>query len=158
MRRTPRVIAELIYPFINMKTLYLTLISALLYLPFANADASSKVAFTDTKKGASNKTTCTRNGKTIYEYILIKRGKKENYSLYRFFWNGKLAATVLTVGREPAIQQVADLPVSFTIYLDHALNLSLVTIERPDGKVIDGFFRKKDRLFPADTDQLSSLP
>jgi hypothetical protein len=120
--------------------------------------ADPEIEFLESPHGAGTQMECKRNGVVIYKHIEMPTPKSRT-SLWIFYWDGKRAVTVLTVGNEPAVQQYSGLPVSFTVHLTSAGQPSFVSIERPDGTVIDGLLCKSNgRLTPVPTAELPTSP
>lgn len=120
------------------------------------------VDFEESRHGAGTKLVCKRAGEVIYRYIDMPTPKSHG-SLWTFYWQGKVAATVLTVGDVASVRQTAELPVCFAITMSHGGRVDVVSVERPDGTVIDGLLRRGDgRLTPVPTSELpprdNSLP
>jgi hypothetical protein len=112
------------------------------------------VEFEESRHGAGTELVCKRAGEVIYRQI-GKPTPKSSASLWTFYWQGKAAATVLTVGDVSSVRQSAELPVSFAITFSHGGRIDVVSVERPDGTVVDGLLRQADgRLTPVPTSEL----
>ncbi len=120
--------------------------------------AEPEIEFLDSPHGARTQVICKRNGVVIYKQIEMPT-PKSHASFYTFYWEDKPAVTVLTVGNEASVRQYSGLPVSFTVHLTGTGQPSIVSIERPDGTVIDGLLRKSNgRLTPVPTAELPTPP
>jgi hypothetical protein len=112
------------------------------------------IQFLESPHGAGTQVECKRNGAVIYKHIEMPTSKS-HLSLWIFYWDGKDAVRVLTLGSETSIQQYSGLPVSFTVHVTSAGEPNFVSIERADGTVIDGLLLKPNgRLTPVPTSEL----
>jgi len=139
----------------NMKIHLLAIVLTILSGTAAQAESNPAIAFSEIKNEKGNKVTitCTRDGTIIYTKIVATVGRDE-VSLYKFFWKDAVAATIFISSGEPCITQMANIPVSYSIYLDKNDQPYIVTIMSPDGEVIDGLLRKDGQLVPADESEL----
>ena len=97
---------------------------------------------------------CKRNGVVIYKHIEMPTPKSP-VSVWIFYWDGKDAVRILTIGGETSIQQYSGLPVSFTVHITAAGRPNFVSIQKADGTVIDGLLLKSNgRLTPVPTAEL----
>jgi hypothetical protein len=120
--------------------------------------ATPEIEFLESSHGAAIELLCKRNGVLIYKQITMPTAK-HHASFYTFYWEDKPAVTVLTVGNLPAVKQYSGLPVSFDVHLTSEGQPSIVSIERPDGTVIDGLLRKSNgRLTPVPIAELPPSP
>ena len=139
-----------------MKIHLLAIVITILSDTAAQAESNPAIAFSEIKNEKGNKvtTTCTRDGTIIYTKIVVTYVDRDEVSFYKFFWKDAVAATILISGGEPTITQMANIPVSFTIYLDENDQPYIVGISTPGGEVIDGILRKEGRLYPVDKSEL----
>ena len=142
-----------------MSNLFRTVVLALQLIATAVAlGANPEIEFLESSHGAAVELLCKRNGVLIYRQITMPTAK-HHASFYTFYWEDKPAVTVLTVGNLPAIKQYSGLPVSFNMHLTSEGQPSIVSIERPDGTVIDGLLRKSNgRLTPVPIAELPPSP
>ena len=142
-----------------MSNSFRTVVLALQLIATAVAlGANPEIEFLESSHGAAVELLCKRNGALIYKQITMPTAKR-HASFYTFYWDEKPAVTVLTVGHEAAVKQYSGLPISFTVHLTSDGQPSIVSIERPDGTVIDGLLRKSNgRLTPVPTAELPSSP
>ena len=135
-----------------------SVLRALLIAATISLGATPEIEFLESPHGAAVELLCKRNGVLIYRQITMPTAK-HHASFYTFYWEDKPALTVLTVGNQSAIRQYSGLPVSFTVHLDSAGQPSMVSIERPDGTVVDGLLRKSNgRLTPVPIAELPPSP
>lgn len=116
--------------------------------------AESDIQFLESQHGAGTQIECKRNGVVIYKHVEMPVSQS-HVSTWIFYWDGKDAVRILTIGGETSIQQYSGLPVSFTVHVTTAGQPNFVSIQKADGTVIDGLLLKSNgRLTPVPTAEL----
>jgi hypothetical protein len=123
----------------------------------ASPNASDDVSVSERSRECGPEIVVKRGGDIVYERF--QNG--ENFH-YRFYWESKLAVKILIVGGKAAVQQAADLPVSYTVYLDDHQHPDFVTVEDRDEELLDALMLKTHKgkvlLMPCDPPITPKMP
>jgi hypothetical protein len=123
----------------------------------ASSNASDDVSVSEQPRDSGSEIIVKRGGEVVYERFQVG----ENVH-YRFYWESKLALKILVVGEKAAIQQAADVPVSYTVYLNERQHPDLVTVEDRDEELLDALMLKTHKgkvlLMPCDPPITVKMP
>ena len=123
----------------------------------ASSNASDDVSVSEQARDSGSEIIVKRGGEVIYERF--QNGENVHYRIY---WESKLALKILIVGGKAAVQQAADLPVSYTVYLDDHQHPDFVTVEDRDEELLDALMLKTHKgkvlLMPCDPPITAKMP